>query len=307
MRAAILPSVILLRRTDMAINAPASDLQTSYDHCRRLHRRFDPTYYWATRRLPDDVRPAVHALYAFVRTADEIVDGPARLPQPLAKRAALDAWEAELQRALEGEPSHDPVIIALAHAGERHALPLGELTLYFESMRIDCGPVRMTTYAELERYMLGSAGSVGAILAALLDPSAARRDSFVSLALAFQLTNFIRDVRQDYELDRIYLPAEDLDHFGVSADEIERREPSPGFRRLLALQVDRARALFRESSPAADAVHPRVRRGMLMARSVYGAVLDRAERLNFDVLRHRPGLPPWQLAGAVAHGLRADP
>jgi phytoene synthase len=129
---------------------------------------------------------------------------------------------------------------------------------------------------------------------------AERRHSF-----AFQLTNFIRDVRQDWELDRIYLPAEDLARFGVTGVEIERRDPSPGFRRTLALQVGRARELFRESGPAADLVTPGVRRGMLMARSVYGAVLDRAEQLNFDVLRRRPDLPPWRLAEAVAHGLRA--
>jgi 15-cis-phytoene synthase len=162
----------------------------------------------------------------------------------------------------------------------------------------------MGSWSDLERYMLGSAGSVGSILAVLLDVPREQRDSFVCLALAFQLTNFIRDVRQDWELDRVYLPAEDLEHFGVSTEEIALREPSVGFRHLLALQVGRARALFDESWPAAQVVSPGVRRGMLMARSVYGAVLDRTERLNFDVLRHRTGLPPWRLAGAVAQGLR---
>jgi 15-cis-phytoene synthase len=286
-------------------SAIASQLESSYDHCRRLHRRFDPTYYWATRCLPEDVRPAVHALYAFVRTADEIVDGPRRLPHPDARRAALDSCDRELRHAVAGRPSADPAVNALVDAADRHELPLEELDRYFEAMRVDCGPVRMTTWDELERYMLGSAGSVGGILAALLDVPAERRHSFVRLALAFQLTNFIRDVRQDWELDRIYLPAEDLARFGVTGVEIERRDPSPGFRRTLALQVGRARELFRESGPAADLVTPGVRRGMLMARSVYGAVLDRAEQLNFDVLRRRPELPPWRLAEAVAQGLRA--
>jgi len=268
----------------------APDLESSYDHCRRLHRRFDPTYYWATRRLPDDVRPAVHALYAFVRTADEIVDGPRRPPDPAARRAALDTCERQLKDAIAGRRSADPAVNALVDAARRHRLPLHELDPYFESMRMDCGPVRMTTWAELERYMLGSAGSVGGILAALLDVPAERRDAFVRLALAFQLTNFIRDVREDWELDRVYLPAEELERFG--------------FQGTLALQVARARELFHESTPAAELVSPRVRRGMLLARSVYGAVLDRAERLNFDVLRHRAELPPWRLAEALAQGLR---
>jgi 15-cis-phytoene synthase len=289
----------------MAHSALAPQLGASYEHCRRLHRRFDPTYYWATRRLPEDVRPAVHALYAFVRTADEIVDGPGRPSRPQARRAALDRREEELALALAGHGSRDPVVTALVDAAERHDLPLRRLEHYFESMRADCGPVRIATWSELERYMLGSAGSVGSILTVLLGVPDEQHDSFVCLALAFQLTNFIRDVRQDWELDRVYLPAEDLERFGVSTGEIARRQPSAGFRRLLALQVGRARALFDESSPAAQVVSPGVRRGMLMARSVYGAVLDRAEHLNFDVLRHRTELPPWRLAEAVAQGLRA--
>src|SRR3982751_2693345 len=109
-------------------------VRSAYDECRRLQRRHDPTYYWRTRRLPASVRPATHALYGYVRTADEIVDGPRRPPTPDARRAALDAWERELDA-----PAH-PVARALRDAGERHALPLSELATYMRSMRIDCAP-----------------------------------------------------------------------------------------------------------------------------------------------------------------------
>jgi 15-cis-phytoene synthase len=280
-------------------------LREYYRHCRRIHRRRDPTYYWATRRLPGEVRPAVHAVYAFVRVTDEIVDGPRRPKDPAARRAALDRWELMLGDALRGAGGHaHPVVAALADAGYRHRLPLGELGLYFDSMRKDAEPVRVQTWNELERYMQGSAGSVGRILAALLGVPAERRDEFASLALAFQLTNFVRDVREDWDLDRVYLPAEDLQHFGVSVDQIERRELTPGFRRVVALEVERARSLFRASAPAADMVAPGVRRGMRLARGVYLGVLDRTERLDFDVLRRRPSLPPWELAEAVAGALR---
>jgi 15-cis-phytoene synthase len=286
--------------------APDPILSESYRHCRRIHRRHDPTYYWATRRLPAEVRPAVHAVYAFVRVMDEIVDGPQRPPDPAARKAALDRWELNLEAALEGTGGHtNPVVAALADAGRRHRLPLGELRLYFDSMRKDSEPVRVQTWDELERYMQGSAGSVGRILAALLGVPAERRSEFASLALAFQLTNFVRDVREDWDLDRVYLPAEDLEHFGVSVDQIERRELTPGFRRLVALEVERARSLFRAGAPAADAVAPGVRRGMRLARSVYLGVLDRTERLDFDVLGSRPSLPPWELAQAVAGALRS--
>jgi 15-cis-phytoene synthase len=285
--------------------APDPILREYYRHCRRIHRRHDPTYYWATRRLPGEVRPAVHAVYAFVRVTDEIVDGPLRPKDPAARRAALDRWELMLGDALRGAGGHaHPVVAALADAGYRHRLPLGELGLYFDSMRKDAEPVRVQSWNELERYMQGSAGSVGRILAALLGVPAVRRDEFASLALAFQLTNFVRDVREDWDLDRVYLPAEDFQQFGASVDQIERREPTPGFRRLVALEVERARSLFRASAPAADVVAPGVRRGMRLARSVYLGVLDRTERLDFDVLRRRPSLPPWELAEAVAGALR---
>jgi phytoene synthase len=244
------------------------------------------------------VRLAVHALYAFVREADEIVDGPGRAADPAVRRAELDRYEQGLREALAGEASRDPAITALVDAGRRHDLPLEQLDSYFDSMRIDCAPVRMATWEELESYMQGSAGAVGRILAVLLGAPAERQDSFATLALAFQLTNFIRDVREDWELDRVYLP-------GVSAEQIARRQPSDGFRRLLAVEVGRARDLFREGASAGDVVAPGVRRGMSMARSVYLTVLDRTERLDFDVLRRRVSLPPWELAGAVAHGLRA--
>jgi len=273
-------------------------LSACYEHCRRLHRRHDPTYYWATRRLRGDRREAVHAIYAFVRAADEIVDGPNRASDPAARRAALDDRERQLEAALAGGPAQAPEVAALADAGARHRLPLDELRHYFESMRVDCAPVRISTWPELERYMQGSAGTVGRILAALLGAPPERRDEFARLALAFQLTNFIRDVREDLELDRVYLPLADLERFGVSVEQIVRREPTAGFRRLLALEVERARTLFRQSEPAAELVTPDVRRGMRLARSVYLRVLDRTERLDFDVLRHRARLPPWELAGA---------
>src|SRR3954467_10603524 len=98
-------------------------LTSGYETCRRMHRRHDPTYYWATRRLPEEIRPATHALYGYVRTADEIVDGPRRPREPDARRAALDAWEAELEAGLARGRSPQPFVGALVDAGRRHQLP----------------------------------------------------------------------------------------------------------------------------------------------------------------------------------------
>ena len=173
-----------------------------------------------------------------------------------------------------------------------------------DSMRVDCGPVRIATWEELAEYMNGSAAAVGKIMAPLLGAPEGARESFARLGLAFQLTNFIRDVREDFDLDRIYLPQEERDHFGVGEHEIARGEATPGFRSLVALQVERARGLFRDGAPALAAVEPSVRPGMRMARGVYVRVLDRVESLGYDVLGRRAGLPPWQLGAAVLRGLR---
>lgn len=267
------------------------ELQRSYEACRRLHRRHDPTYYWATRRLPQDVRPATHALYGYVRTADEIVDGPRRPPDPALRRAALDAWEAELDR-----PRH-PVARALVDAGLRHRLPLEELESYMGSMRIDCGPVRMATRDELDAYMDGSAGTVGRIMAALLGVPEPLRADFGRLGQAFQLANFIRDAREDRELDRVYLP-------GAEPADLAAPSASPALRRLVAGEVERARALFDGAQAATAAAPRRVQPGIRMAIAIYRRVLDRVEACGYDVLGARTTPRPWEAARAAAGALR---
>ena len=279
-------------------------LDHSYETCRRMHRRYDPTYYWATRRLPPEIRPATHALYGFVRTADEIVDGPRRPASAEARRAALDAWERELERGLADGRSPNPVVEALVDAGRRHRLPLDELRTYMRSMRIDCAPVRIETWPELEAYMDGSAGSVGRIMAPLLGVPERHQPAYGRLGLAFQLANFIRDVREDTSLDRVYLPAEDRQRFGVGEEDLRGSHASPELRALLAHEVRGARALFAETEPAIAAAPASVRSGVRFAVAIYLRVLDRVERIDFDVLGRRAGVRAWQVPGAALGALR---
>src|SRR6476659_9451430 len=158
-----------MRASAAAVTASRERPVAAYAACRRLLRRHDPTYYLAVLRLPADVRPAVHALYGFLRGADEIVDGAGRSSEPAARLAALDAWERALERGLAGGTSNHPVIAALVDAGLRRELPLDQLRGYMRSMRVDCGRVRIETRDELDRYMDGSAASVGRVMAAILD------------------------------------------------------------------------------------------------------------------------------------------
>jgi 15-cis-phytoene synthase len=279
---------------------PSMDEATrrGYETCRRMQRRHDPTYYWATRRLPADVRPATQALYGYVRTADQIVDGPDRPPTPEARRAALDAWERELEA-----PVH-PVARALADAGARHALPLDELATYMRSMRIDCAPVRIASWDELEAYMDGSAGSVGRIMAPLLGVPGRRAAELGRLGHAFQLANFIRDAGEDARLDRVYFPADDRARFGVAEDDVRAARATPELRALLAAYVARARRMFAAAAPVIAAAPGPVRPGIRLAVSVYERMLDRAEARDFDVLGRPPQVRPWQLPAVALGALR---
>jgi 15-cis-phytoene synthase len=287
-----------MRAMDPAVRA-------SYEACRRLQRRHDPTYYWATRRLPASVRPATHALYGYVRTADEIVDGPDRPPTPGARRAALDAWEEALRAGLRAGRSPHPVVGALVDAGERHALPLEELGPYMRSMRTDCGPVRIGTWEELLDYMDGSAGSVGRIMATLLGVPERHRADFGRLGQGFQLVNFVRDVREDLALDRVYLPEEDRRRLGVGEEALAEPRAGAEVRALVAEQAGRARALFAAAEPAVAAAPGSVRSGIRMACAAYARILDRAEGVGYDVLSRRVGLRPWHLPAVVLRGLRS--
>ena len=279
-------------------------LTAAYDTCRRMHRRHDPTYYWATRRLPADVRPATHALYGYVRTADQLVDGPRRPPTPEARRAALDAWEGELERGLHDGGSANPVVGALVDAAQRHDLPRAELEPYMRSMRIDCAPVRIASWEELVAYMEGSAGSVGRIMAPLLGVPEQHHADYGRRGLANQHANFVRDVAEDYRLDRIYLPLKDRERFGVAEADFARPSASPVLRALIEHEVARARRLFAAAGPAVAAAPAAVRPGIRLAIAVYESVLDRVEAAGYDVLGRRMGVRHWRLPLLVFGALR---
>jgi 15-cis-phytoene synthase len=261
-----------------------------------MQLRRDPTFFLATRRLPADVRPAVHALYGFVRGADDIVDAPTGTG-PQRRRAALDAWQAELERGIAAGASTHPIIAALVDAGRRHDLPLAELRVYMDSMRVDCDRVRMADRGQLDAYMNGSAAAVGRIMAPLLGAPAADRETVAALGVAFQLTNLIRDVREDWGMDRIYLP-------GLGEDDLARSRASAAFRERVAAEAVRARGLFADTRSVLGAVRPEMRTAMRVAAAIYERVLDRVERIGFDVLGRRTTLGPLEVASALAAAAR---
>jgi phytoene synthase len=236
-----------------------------------MQRRHDPTFYVATRWLPPDRRPAVHALYGFLRGADEIVDGPSRPPDPGQRRAALDAWERALRDGVAAGRSDHPVLAALVDAAPRHGVPVQLAPRYLRSMRIDCdGAVRIGSREELDDYMDGSAATVGRLMAPILGVPATHCEHVARLGLAFQLTNFIRDVLEDWSLGRLYLPGVD--------PERPRGEQT---RRALGAEVARARELFASERDVLRAVPRRARPGIRLACVVYGRTLRAVEQRGF--------------------------
>ena len=172
------------------------------------------------------------------------------------------------------------------------------------SMRIDCAPVRIASWDELVAYMDGSAGSVGRIMAALLGVPAGHHSDLGRLGIAFQLANFIRDVREDTRLDRIYLPHEDRVRFGVSEEDLRAPKTTPEVRALLAHEVERARGLFVAARPAIASAPASVRPGVRFATGLYGRMLDRVEATGFDVLGRKMGVRVWHIPGAALEALR---
>ena len=163
------------------------------------------------------------------------------------------------------------------------------------SMRVDCSPVRIGSWEELVAYMEGSAGSVGRIMAPLLGVPESHHADYGRLGLAFQHANFVRDIAEDYRLDRIYLPLQDRERFGVTEADFAHASASPELRALVEHEVARSRRLFAAAGPAVAAAPAAVRPGIRLACAVYESVLDRVEAAGYDVLGRRMGVRFWRL------------
>lgn len=261
--------------------------------------RHDPTFFLATSRLPRQRRPVVHALYGFFRGADQIVDGDRRGTNADDRRLRLDRWHGALRDGLESGRCEHPVLAALAHAGRDGALPLHLLDVYMRSMRVDCDDrVRIADLAALDRYMEGSAATVGRIMAPVMGIDDAHgREQLARLGLAFQLTNFIRDVHEDWAMNRVYLP-------GLDEAVLRSGRATDDARQHVAAQVGRARRLFATTGDVEQLVPASMRRGVRLARTVYVRILDRVEQLEFDVLGGRTALGPHAYALAGVQALR---
>ena len=272
--------------------ADSLDLQHSYELCRRLNAAHGKTYYFATRFLPAGLRPHVHALYGFARYADDLVDHLDLAWEPARRRAALEAWSAEFLAALARGRSDDPVLKAVVHTVETLGIRHEDLRAFLDSMAMDLTVTRYATYEDLAGYVHGSAAVIGSMMLPVLRPTHPdARARAMDLGVAFQLTNFIRDLAEDWDRGRIYLPLEDLERFGVTEDDLRARVTTTGLRRLLAFEAGRTRALYRRAEAGWTMLHPRSQVCIRIAHRLYREILDRAERADWDVFAVRASVP----------------
>jgi len=270
-------------------------LRASYEACRRLNAQHGRTYYLATLLLPAWKRPYVHALYGFARYADEIVDD-----------LASTATDAEKATALGPQLMDTPVGRALQDTLRRWDIPLAHVEDFLASMRMDLTVTDYPTYADLMTYVHGSAAVIGLQMVPLLEPLVPRHVAepyAADLGIAFQLTNFIRDVGEDLHRGRVYLPLEDLEQFGVTREHLEHGVVDGPVRRLLAFEVARTRELYRTAAHGVRLLHPTSRPCIETAMQLYGGILDEVERADYQVLRQRVSVSTRRRAAVAGPGL----
>jgi 15-cis-phytoene synthase len=282
-------------------------LGAAYERCRQLHARHGRTYYLATLLLPRWKRRHVHALYGFTRYADEIVDDLSSTLDGAGQAAALEAWGERFFAGLRGQPCPDPILPAVLHTVRAFDLDVADFERFLHSMAMDLHTDGYRTYQDLLVYMEGSAAVIGTMMAPILesgDPPAAAEHAR-QLGLAFQLTNFIRDVAEDLERGRVYLPAEDLERFGVGRADLAAAQASPAVAELLAFEVERARSHYRAAEPGIELLAPSSRPCIRVAFDLYGGILDEVERAGYQVLASRVAVPRHRRLGVAGRHLIA--
>jgi phytoene synthase len=287
-------------------------LAAAYRHCQRLHRRHGRTYYLATRLLPAWKRPHVHALYGFARYADEIVDRTDGLPA--AERARkLREWSGRFLAGLAGAEPADPVLPAVLHTIETFDLDPADFACFLRSMAMDLEVTEYADYGALLAYMEGSAAVIGTMMLPLLEPADPRaaREPARQLGLAFQLTNFIRDIGEDLALGRVYLPRADRELFGVTRAGLrrcaERRASDPSLRALVRYEIDRARAHYAAAALGVPLLAPSSQACVRTAYRLYAGILEEVANAGYDVLARRAVVPAWRRVRVAWESLFTPP
>ena len=260
-------------------------LEESYAHCRAVAKKRAKNFYYSFVLLEPDQKNAMCAVYAFMRYCDDLSD------EPGATRNAMDRWREALMEALAGRPDANPAWPAFLDSVARYRIPHRYFYDMIEGVASDLEPVMVPTFDELYRYCYRVASVVGLTTIHIFGFTS---NDALPLAekcgVAFQLTNILRDIREDAGLGRIYLPAEDLERFGVSADDLREARRTERFGRLMEFEIERARRYYRESAPLLGMIQPKARASLWALIAIYSGLLERIAESEYDVLTRRISL-----------------
>ena len=263
-------------------------LRESYELCRQLNAEHGKTYYLATLLLPPAKRPYVHALYGFARYADEIVDDLASTLTESQKAEQLKIWGDDFLAKFDSGETNDPVCLAVLDTVRRWNIPRAHFEAFLHSMTMDLTVTEYQTYEDLYEYVYGSAAVIGLQMVPILEPTSQDAYKYATeLGVAFQLANFIRDVGEDLERGRVYLPLAELAQFGVTRADLEARIATPQIKAALEFQISRVRQL-EESSRAGIAMLGQAAQPCIeTARILYCGIVDAVEGIDYEVFAKR--------------------
>jgi len=277
-------------------------LEESYRYCRRIARRRAKNFYYSFLLLDSERRASMCALYAFMRYCDDLSDSPEAAGARSAAES-LDRWRVDLDRALAGDPGENSLWPAFRDTVERYKIPHRFFEEMIDGVSSDLEPRQIQTFDELYRYCYQVASVVGLSIIHIFGFSSVRALPLAEkCGVAFQLTNIIRDVREDAKLGRIYLPHEDLARFCVPVEQLRTGREDDRFRELIRFEASRARDYYAETEPLAGLIDPASRRSLWALREIYQRLLNRIVESNYSVLSSRINVPTssklWLLARA---------
>jgi phytoene synthase len=287
--------------------ARRSQLAEGYRRAARITRDNGTTYYWGTMLLPPERRRHVYAVYALCRLADDIVDAPSATRGDHVREtgAALTAFRDRVADVLDGGSTDDPVLAAIGDSFARCAIPRENVDRFFNAMAQDLTVATYETWEDLVAYMEGSAAVIGEMMLPVLRPRSPEAfEPARALGFAFQLTNFLRDVGEDLDRGRVYVPQVDLRRFG--ADPWERRV-TPEWRQVMRFEIARNRELYAQADAGIPLLPPSSARCVATARELYARILAKIEARDYDVFAGRARVASWSKATTSARILAAGP
>ena len=263
-------------------------LRESYEECKRLNSLHGKTYYLATLLLPAAKRPFVHALYGFARYADEIVDDLASTLSAQEKAEVLRNWSSEVLQGLKTGQSSDLVGRALIDTVQRFDIPHQHFVDFLHSMEMDLTVTEYQTFDDLYEYVYGSAAVIGLQMVPILGGDTVNSlEAAKNLGVAFQLANFIRDVGEDLDRGRVYLPMQELAEHGVTREMLEARKLTPEIISALKFQIARVRQLQKDAEPGIALLDKTSQPCIRAASELYCGIVDEVEKIGYDIFNKR--------------------